>query len=128
MSFFNPFDDFTPSEDGGFLKGSIEFLSDLGAGVWLFPLSPIGFAAASLAWIVWGGAFLLWCAVVGVATLLMGLTIHGVCLVRHHFFERKLSKPSAATARLFMIAQSFSVVSIVSGLAAIGYCIDRAMG
>jgi len=128
MSFFNPFDDFTPSEDGGFLKGLIECLSDLGAGVWLFLLSPIGFVTASLAWMVWGGAFLLWCAVVGVATLLIGMTIDGICLVRYYLFERKLSEPSATTTRLFMIGQSFSVVSIVSGLAAIGYCIDRAMG
>lgn len=122
MSLLNPYDDYTPSE-GSPVERALEFLFDIGAGVWLFLLSPLGLGVGILAWITWGGLFLSICVLVGgVAFALSGL-FAAFSIVRFFLFERGREEPSKGTVRMFGIAGILIVISSVAGLLMIAYCL-----
>ena len=127
MSIFTPYDGFEPEGDS-FLAGSLEFLLEMGAGIWLFLFSPIGMFVASIAWLFWGGIFLLVSAVVGISTMIIGTIISSIFLFRLLVSERGRDDMSSITKKLALSGVSLLVVSSLSGLLTIAYCINRIVG
>ena len=120
MSPFNPYDDYTPS-DGIFWEAVVDFILDLGLGLWIFAFSPVGFIVAGLAWITWGGTLLITLAILGFEGCFFGILLGGIALFRFIIFERSKEEPSALTIRLFFAPGVFFLTSSIAGVVTIAH-------
>lgn len=64
MSLLNPYDDFSPSEEG-FWSEVADLLLGIGAAAWTLPLSPIGWGVSVAAWGLWGDFYFGLLAIIG---------------------------------------------------------------